>query len=97
MIRFSLPVLLLLFACASPSREFQAAASRSITLAGDEITVFYTQDRAQAVRTNRRNKSQRVGGMERLVIAMEMVTGCRVRPRSVRGDLVLITASLSCQ
>jgi len=92
------PLLLfaLMTACASPSLEFRGATKTEITLSGDRITVFRKGDRVQAVRTNYRQKSQRKFGQERLVLAIEAATGCAVKPRSVKGDIVLVTARLDC-
>lgn len=65
-------------------------------MGGDNITVFHKGARAQAVRTNWRNKKHRIGGIDRLGKAIEIATKCTVRPRSLRGDSVLITVSLRC-
>ncbi len=89
-------ILLTCAACASPSPAFKNARSGDINISGDRITVFYTPTHAQAVRTNARNKSQRAGAFARLVQAIVTVSGCDVRPRSVKGDDVLITAALIC-
>ena len=90
------PLFILLAACASPSLEFQGAASKSLTIGGDEITVFYLADKAQAIRTNYRKRKQQGEALVNLVRAIEVTTDCKVKQRSIKGDTVLITASLRC-
>lgn len=89
-------ILLCLSACTSPSPEFRAANSKSVSIGGDEITVFVVPGKAQAIRTNYRNRKQRVDAVFRLVQAIETVTNCKVKRSSIKGDSVLITASLNC-
>lgn len=76
--------------------EFHSAQPKSINLKGDLITVRKMGTKVEAVRTNYRTKTQRVGALERLVLAVEAVTGCIVNTKSIRGDDVLIRASVKC-
>jgi len=95
--RILLPLaLLFLSACASPSLEFRGATQQAVTMGGDEITVFYTRERAQAIRTNWRNKLQRKNGISRMVQAIQTVTGCLPRLKTLQGDDVVVTVSLTC-
>ena len=86
----------LISACDTPSLEFNGISPVATEILGDKILVYHKGTRAQAVRTNTRRKSQRDGAMERLIEAISNVTKCEVRERSVRGDAVLISASLKC-
>ncbi|NOX41120.1 MAG: hypothetical protein GXP05_11580 [Alphaproteobacteria bacterium] len=88
--------LLFLSACASPSPEFRGAIQNTVTMGGDQITVFYTRERAQAIRTNWRNKSQRKDAISRLVKAIEITTRCQPRLKTLQGDEVVVTVSLTC-
>lgn len=96
MFRLTFPALLLLIACASPSPEFSGAENHTLDIEGDRITVFYKATRAQAIRTNYRSKELRLDTITRLTQAIEKVTGCAVRPKSLKGDTVLVTATLKC-
>jgi len=89
-------LLILLTACQKQSLEFCGVAPVAIQLAGDKILVYQSGNRAQAVRTNARSKAQRKGAVERLIAAIEITTRCTVRQRGLKGDEVLITASLAC-
>jgi len=89
--------MIILSACASPSLEFRHAARTTLTLDGDNIVVFYTRERAQAIRTNWRNKSQRKNAISRLVLAINKTTGCTPLLKTLRGDDVLVTVSLRCE
>jgi hypothetical protein len=89
-------LLMFLTACASPSLEFRGAVSKSVIVSGDAITVFFKNDKAQAIRTNYRTKKQRDGAVFCLVEAIEVVTDCKVNQRSIKGDVVLITATIKC-
>ena len=86
----------LITACDTPSLEFSGIKPVATEIQGDKILVYRKGSRAQAVRTNSRRKFQRGGAMERLVEAIASVTRCKVRESSVRGDAVLISASLKC-
>jgi len=88
--------LILLSACASPSMEFAGTPAVTIRLEGDEIKVYHKGTRAQAIRINSRTKSQRSGAVDRLALAITLVTGCAVRDRGMKSDVVLLTASLKC-
>lgn len=92
----SIYIFLFLAACASPSQEFNGSQKSSLLVDGDEITVFYNANRAQAVRTNFRTKLQQKGALSRLKFAIETVTKCEVDQDSVEGSITIIAADLKC-
>jgi len=94
--RCLIAILFLLTACASPSLEFREASKKSLVVEGDEITVFFTSNKAQAIRTNARSRKQQSDGVYRLVSAIKLATNCKVDPLSIEGDIVLITTSIEC-
>ncbi len=85
-----------LSACASPALEFKGGQKSTLSVDGDEITVFYTDNRAQAVRTNFRTKTQQKGATARLRFAIEKVTNCVVDTATIEGSVSIIAADIKC-
>lgn len=83
----------LLAACASPGVEFAGRAPVQVTVEGSTFSVWHDHDHAQAIRTNPERRS---GVMERAYRAIELATGCAIRPGTFTGDPALAQAGLTC-
>jgi hypothetical protein len=85
--RFVLASLIVLAACASPAPEFFGATRSEVELSGIRFVVFHTDDRAEVVRLGYLTRAERAPVPALMIRAAEQVTGCRVRPSSVRTGL----------
>ncbi|TCP60022.1 hypothetical protein EV663_11318 [Rhodovulum bhavnagarense] len=88
-----LGLLPLVAACASPGPHLAGRAPVKVTVDGSDFSVWHDFDTAQAIRTN---TERRPGIMERAYRAIEMGTGCAIRPGTFKGDPALVQAGLSC-
>ena len=95
MIRTALPVLALLAACVSPSPRFVGARAGVAEIDGMRFTIFRRADEVEVHRTGGGIPRQRdvyLGAMR----AILDVTGCPVRPKSMKGDQAVVTAEIDC-
>jgi hypothetical protein len=83
----ALVLVVLLSACASPAPDMLGATRSSVTLQGIEFVVFRKDDRVEVVRMGYLTRAQRAPVPGLMIRAAEQVTGCRVRPSSVRTGL----------
>ena len=94
-----LPVLLLavaVAACTSPSPRFMGAERLDVTVDGSAFAVFRRADEVEVHRTSREFLPKESVVLTRAIRAIEMATGCPVRPRSMKGDQAIITAEVDC-
>jgi len=87
----------LLAACQMQSPEFSGVTPMVTQQDRDKILVFRKGNRAQAIRTNRQPKSARGVAVDNLIMAIQTTTGCTPKPRSIKGDTVLISVTLTCE
>ncbi|GAA0299730.1 hypothetical protein [Rhodovulum strictum] len=90
-----LPVLIVLSlaGCDSPGPEFGALPGTRVVVEGSHFAVRRKDGTAQAIRLN---AGHRPGTMARGARAIELGTGCRIRPGTLSGDPAVIYARLSC-
>lgn len=82
-------------ACNTPSAEFRGIQPVQVTVDGSTFDVRVHDKKAEAIRTNRQY-APRLGIIEpRAVVAMEQVSGCKVR--KLKGDQAHLIGSLSCR
>lgn len=70
--------------------------SGTATANGHTFRVNWNLQTAQATRTDRSWRPDRDAVLAAAVAATENVTGCRVAPASVRGDVTLVNMGLDC-
>ena len=99
MMRFVLLLPLALMGCdsvPSPIGPVAGAPPRIVELDGSTFSVRHTDSEAVAVRTNFDLRAKRGVILPRAGIAIEQVSGCRVRPGSLAGDVARIEARIDC-
>ncbi|SEQ12825.1 hypothetical protein [Thalassovita taeanensis] len=83
-----------LVGCNTPGPAFQGAPVSQVALGGSVFDVRVKGNRAQAIRVNRQY-APRVGPIGvRAGLAIELVSGCKVR--RLDGDQAVLVARLSC-
>ena len=87
--------LLPIMACSLPSPRFAGAHVGTVALDGMRFAVYRRADEVEVHRSG--------GGIPRerdvllgAIRAIEIATGCGVRPRSVYGDQGVVTAEIDC-
>ncbi len=88
--------LIALAGCNTPKVGFRYTAQKSITVGKNSFTVFYNKTYAQALRHNRIKLRETAQVQADAVAATQTVTGCKVRPGSIKGDPGLVEMVLSC-
>ncbi|WP_121061368.1 hypothetical protein [Chachezhania antarctica] len=96
MIRIAIAQLLALaiVACNAPGPAFRGAPVQRLAVNGSTFDIRFAGDKAQAMRMNTEAFPKRYETMAKAAVAIEMVSGCRVR--RLDGDQSLAVASLSC-
>ena len=87
-------VILMLAACDMAGRDFRGLPATRVDLGGMQFAVRTNGTTAEAIRLNRmlRPRMAQVGTLAGL--AIEQVSGCRVR--QISGDVAVVTARLHC-
>lgn len=90
--------LLALAACdlPSPIEPVAGRAAQVVMVQGSSFSVRYVGSEAVAVRKNFDFRARRHEILPRAGIAIERVSGCRVRPGSLTGDVARIEAKIDC-
>jgi hypothetical protein len=94
---FAFPVViapLLLAACNTPGAGFRGVEPTRITAGGSTFDVRVVGVRAEALRLDTRWAPRLSSVAPQAVVAIERVSGCRVR--RLAGDAALMTARLDC-
>lgn len=88
-------LILILAACDTPGLEFHGVPAEQVEVRGMTFAVRIMGNRAEAIRINRmaRPKMDQVGYAAAL--AIERVSGCKVR--QLDGDVAVVTATLRCR
>jgi hypothetical protein len=77
--RYLMPALLFLAACASPAPNFFGAERHDVTLEGYRFVVFVKDDKAEVIRMGYLKRSARDPVPQLMVRAAEVASGCAVR------------------
>lgn len=87
-----------LLACDVPSPTSSLAGTKAqmVDIQGDTFSVRISGSTDRAVRTNFNLRAKQETILPKAGLAIEQVSGCRVRPRSLSGDVAQIDASLDC-
>lgn len=86
-------IVVCLAGCESPGPQFAGHPATRVTVEGSTFAVRRHGDAAQAIRLNR---EYRKGIMLRAYRAIEIGTGCAIRPGSLSGDPAVVYAKLTC-
>lgn len=96
----SMPVLLLLAACASPAPDFFGAARHEVSRGGIDFVVYQRADEVEVVRMGYLRRAARAPVPRLMAEAAAEATGCRVIPGSMRtkipGDTGVARFDLDC-
>lgn len=87
---------LLLAACTSPSPRFMGAARSEVSVGDSRFIVFRRGSEVEVHRVSREWLPRESAVLISAIAAIEMATQCRVRPKSLTGDQVIIRASIDC-
>lgn len=80
----------------SPTGPVAGARAQSVEVAGSTFSVRVSGQDAVAVRTNTDFRARRADILPKAGLAMELVSGCRVRPGSLDGDVARVEGRLDC-
>lgn len=87
-------VALVQIGCNTPSRDFRGLEAVQITVAGSTFDIRVKGNRAEAIRINSEYAPRLSGIAPKAFVAIERVSGCKVR--RLGGDQALIHATLRC-
>jgi len=87
-------IMILAAACNTPSREFRGLEAVQISVAGSTFDIRVRGNRAEAIRINAEYAPRLSGIAPKAFVAIEKVSGCKVR--RLGGDQALIHATLRC-
>jgi len=82
--------------CDSPSPRYMGMTARQVVVDGAEFSVRATPWDAEAIRVNFKLKARRGDIVASGGVAIEMATGCKVKPRSLQGDTNIVRARIAC-
>ncbi len=89
-------VVILLAGCDSPHPAFMQVEAQRITVDGSTFSVRIREDQAEAIRTNF-ERLPKIGDIfPKAAKAIEIASGCKVIPNSMKGDPALMVAKLDC-
>jgi len=88
--------LLILAACAAPSIGVMAGNSERVEVGPYQFTVNYKGAQAEAYRANVVWSPKAHEVFAAGAVAIEQASGCKVVGSSLRGDVTLVQADLSC-
>lgn len=88
--------LLGLAGCGMGGQGFMGAQPTSVSVGGMAFDVRLRDDMAEAQRRNFILRARFADIAPNAGLAIEQVSGCRVRPGTLRGDPSVITAALDC-
>jgi hypothetical protein len=89
-------ILFLMGGCASPSLPMLQADRADVELSGNTFAVWHLPGRAETVRLTNDTDMSLQRNLALSMAAMEAVTGCTVRTRTLYGDRVMAEALLEC-
>jgi hypothetical protein len=82
--------------CDSQSMEFMAARSENVVIGGMNFGVHWTDKATEVYRTGMIARRQWDDVPANALLAIETVTGCKVKEGSMEGDAALMKAKLTC-
>lgn len=89
-------ILTLLAACTSPHPAFMGVEMQVIEVQGSTFQVRIKGEVAEAIRTNFEFVPKIGDTFPKAQQAMEIASGCKVVPNSMKGDPALMRAKLKC-
>lgn len=90
--------LVFLAACDSPSPKFMGGGAQVVTVDDSRFRVF-TRSGSRSVEAHRISFEplpSLVATLEKAYRAIELATGCKVKPGSLHGDRAIILADVDC-
>ncbi len=95
-ILIALACALVLAGCTSPSPRFAGTARQEVSVEGSRFIVFHRGDEVEVHRVSPEFLPRQRDVFLRAIMAIETVTGCALRPRSLTGDQAILRASVDC-
>lgn len=86
-----------LAACsASPAPEFSGATRTEVTRAGRQYVVYQKGDRVEVIRLGHARNGEHAAIRATMIALVPEVTGCALRPSTLKGDSGEMRGSLTC-
>ena len=82
--------------CDSPSPRMRGAAAQTVEVAGSTFGVHWLGSEVEIYRTSMEFMPRLGEVMAKAEQAVEIATGCRVVPGSLKGDAALMVARIDC-
>ncbi len=89
-------IMIALQGCDSPHPAFSRVQAQKITVDSSTFSIRIREDRAEAIRTNFERLPKIGDTFPKAAKAIEIVSGCKVIPNSMKGDPALMVAKLDC-
>ena len=91
-------ILLFLAACgAQPAPEFFGAQRADVVRNRHQYTVFFTENRVEVIRHGYAGRSEHQAIRAEMIALIPEVTGCTLRPASLKGDSGEMRGSIRCR
>ena len=90
-------LVILVSGCDSPHPAFSKVEAKVITVDGSTFRARVRENMAEAIRTNFERLPKIGETFPKAAKAMEIASGCRVIPNSMKGDPALVMAKLDCR
>ena len=92
-----IPLVILLTGCDSPHPRFMKVEARKVTVDGSTFKIRIREGYAEAIRTNFERLPKIGDTFPKAAKAIEIASGCKVIPNSMKGDPALMVAKLDCE
>lgn len=91
-------ILVFLAACgAQPAPEFFSAQRAEVTRNGRQYSVFFTENRVEVIRHGYAARGEHQAIRAEMITLIPEVTGCSLRPASLKGDSGEMRGSIRCR
>jgi len=90
-------LIMALQSCDSPHPAFSRVQAQKITVDGITFRIRILEGRAEAIRTNFERLPKIGHTFPKATKAIEIASGCKVLPNSMKGDPALMVAKLDCK
>ncbi|HGG65541.1 MAG TPA: hypothetical protein ENK34_13310 [Rhodobacteraceae bacterium] len=93
----TIPAVILLTGCDSPHPRFARVEVQKVTVDGSTFKIRIRDGYAEAIRTNFERLPKIGDTFPKAAKAIEIASGCKVIPNSMKGDPALMVAKLDCE
>jgi len=93
---FVILAMTILMGCDSPHPAFMGVESQTVQVDGSTFKIRIREDSAEAIRTNFERIPKIGDTFPKAINAIEIASGCKVVPNSMKGDPAVMVAKLDC-